>query len=81
MTSLPEQRANSGVQVNLSTSEIKNTRFVLPTANVHESFNRLCGYLTEKSFSLGSQSGNLEHLRDLILPKLLSGELEIAEAA
>jgi len=74
-------RANSGVQVNLSTKEINNTQFLLPTTDVHESFDRLCVRTSEKGFELGRQSEKLENLRDLMLPKLLSGELEAARAA
>ncbi|MDD5052105.1 MAG: restriction endonuclease subunit S [Sulfuricurvum sp.] len=71
------KRANSGVQVNLSTAEIKKTKFVLPPKQVHEEFDKLALSLQEKIFKLEQENETLSTLRDTLLPKLLSGEIEI----
>ena len=70
-------RANSGVQVNLSTKEIKETRFILPAEEVHLSFNKIVGNAQEQIFSLELENESLMNTRDTLLPKLLSGELTL----
>lgn len=70
-------RANSGVQVNLSTKEIKDTNFVLPAKGIHMSYDNIALAIQEKIFSLEAEQETLEHLRDALLPKLLSGEIEL----
>jgi type I restriction enzyme, S subunit len=69
-------RANSGVQVNLSTKEIKDTKFILPSENVHVAFDKIVERAQEKTFSFEAEQEYLASLRDTLLPKLLSGELE-----
>jgi type I restriction enzyme, S subunit len=71
-------RANSGVQVNLSTKEIKETKFVLPDKNVHVEFDKVAVQLQEKIFSLEAEQDYLSELRDSLLPKLLSGEITLS---
>ena len=70
-------RANSGVQVNLSTKEIKDTKFILPSELVHVAFDAIVERAQETIFSLEAEQEFLAELRDLLLPKLLSGELPI----
>ena len=70
-------RANSGVQVNLSTKAIKETKFVLPSEKVHIAFDRLTERLQEQIFSLEAEQEYLADIRDSLLPKLLSGEIEL----
>lgn len=64
-------RANSGVQVNLSTNEILNTKFVLPDEDIHFAYNKIAIELQEEIFVLETQSQTLNCLRDLLLPNLL----------
>lgn len=68
-------RANSGVQVNLSTKEIKETKFILPTENVHIAFDQIVERSREQIFSIEAEQNYLSKIRDVLLPKLLSGEL------
>ena len=70
-------RANSGVQVNLSTKEIKNSKFVLPTAIVHQKFDSVVCPMFEIIFNQLNENKTLIELRDSLLPKLLSGEIEV----
>lgn len=70
-------RANSGVQVNLTSSAIKDTLLLVPSAKVHSCFNTQAKVFLEKCFSLDAESASLTNLRDTLLPKLISGELRL----
>jgi|688.fasta_scaffold291446_1 type I restriction enzyme S subunit len=72
-------RANSGVQVNLSTQEIKNTKFVLPPEKIHQHFNEVTEAIYEKLFILEQQQDSLADLRDSLLPRLISGQLRLPD--
>lgn len=71
-------RANTGVQVNLSTSEIKRSKVILPTCNI---IKRFCDYsesITKSINSLNNQNTKLAELRDALLPKLMAGEIDVS---
>lgn len=70
-------RANSGVQVNLSTKEIKESKLILPHPSVHSRFNSIVEAIYEKSFIIGSENERLTIIRDSLLPKLMSGEIRV----
>ncbi|GAM14265.1 restriction endonuclease subunit S [Mesobacillus selenatarsenatis] len=70
-------RANSGVQVNLTTKEIKDSLIVVPNSSVHKKFDLLVSKLFDKIFLLNHENVILKNLRDSLLPKILSGEIEI----
>ncbi len=72
-------RANSGVQVNLSTKGIKDTLLVVPPKEIHDAFDKQVRAFLEMIFTNDQQSEELASIRDLLLPKLLSGEIELAE--
>lgn len=72
-------RANSGVQVNLSTNEIKSTEFVLPPTDIHSVFNDVVEGLFEKLFVNEQKLDYLSGLRDTLLPRLISGQLRLSE--
>jgi type I restriction enzyme S subunit len=70
-------RANSGVQVNLSTSEIKASKVLLPPKGINIEFDNCVKAFFESIFNNTKENQELTHLRDTLLPKLISGELEI----
>jgi type I restriction enzyme S subunit len=72
-------RANSGVQVNLSTSEIKDSKIVLPSKNINLEFDSIVKGLFESIFNNTKENQHLTNLRDTLLPKLISGELEVSQ--
>lgn len=74
------QRANSGVQVNLSTNEIKNTKFILPKKEIHQKFNEIAETIQEKIFLHEQEQDALSDIRDTLLPQLISGQLRLPEA-
>ena len=74
-------RANSGVQVNLSTAEIKATNILVPSRSVHDIFNVKAISFFEKTFLNDRLNRKLAETRDTLLPKLMSGEICISDAA
>ncbi|MEJ9281370.1 restriction endonuclease subunit S [Ureibacillus thermosphaericus] len=70
-------RANSGVQVNLSTKEIKDSLICLPDQKVHSLFNEITERMFEKSFQVEDENQKLKLIRDTLLPKLMSGEIRV----
>ena len=72
-------RANSGVQVNLSTSEIKLSKVLLPPKEINISFDKIVKPFYDSIFNSINENRELKTLRDTLLPKLISGELEVSE--
>lgn len=60
-------RANSGVQVNLSTKEIKESLLVMPQKEILEKFNCITENIFEEYFNLGKENSFLTSLRDSLL--------------
>lgn len=69
-------RANSGVQVNLSSSEIKDSQTVLPSEEVNNAFSEITLPMFEIIINNQLENHRLAQLRDTLLPKLMSGELD-----
>lgn len=72
-------RANSGVQVNLSATEIKNSKLMIPSTEVNKEFNSLVHPLFEAMIEHDLENLRLGELRDALLPKLMSGELDLSD--
>ena len=70
-------RANSGVQVNLSTKEIKDSLIIVPSEDIHAKYNKIAEMLFEQYFNIGKENETLIQLRDTLLPKLMSGEIRV----
>ncbi|RLL50703.1 restriction endonuclease subunit S [Mariprofundus sp. EBB-1] len=73
------KRANSGVQVNLSTSEIKNSRVIIPNIQTNIEFDKLAKPIFEKIQNNAVQIQSLSKTRDALLPKLMNGHVRIHE--
>ena len=71
-------RANSGVQVNLSSSEIKQSPIMIATDEVNQEFNNLTEPLLAMIMNNDIENQKLADLRDAILPKLMSGEIDVS---
>ncbi|SDB60812.1 type I restriction enzyme, S subunit [Desulfonatronum thiosulfatophilum] len=65
------------VQPNLSLGEIGNTTFLLPPDDVLREFEKVINPIFEKKRSNTLQIRTLEKLRDTLLPKLMSGEVQV----
>ena len=73
------KKANSGVQVNLTSKAIKEQLVIVPSKNYHNKFNMITKPIYLKIFDLEIENEYLTILRDTLLPKLMSGELEIPD--
>lgn len=72
-------QANSGVQVNLSTNEIKSSKLIVGDIQTNRKFNRLVKENYETIFKNSQENETLTQLRDTFLPKLISGEVRLKE--
>ena len=72
-------RANSGVQVNLTTQAIKESLFIIPNKETNTNFDRLVKPFFEKIKYNTNQIQTLQQTRDTLLPKLMSGKLRVEE--
>lgn len=70
-------RANSGVQVNLTTKGICDTLVLVPDDNTLNKFQQVAEPLYEKIFNNNNENETLEQLRDTLLPKLMNGEIDL----
>ena len=67
------------VQANLSLGVIKSTKFILPTKNILSMIDIQLNTIYENINLQNNENENLITLRDTLLSKLISGELEINE--
>ena len=73
------KRANSGVQVNLSSTEIKNSDVVIATKDINSKFDNIVKPFFEQIFINNIENPRLIQLRDTLLPKLMSGEIDVSK--
>lgn len=74
-----QSKANSGVQVNLSTSSIKESEILIPPMELQlEKGNSITDLYLKKEYN-DKQIKSLTKLRDTLLPKLMSGEIRLTE--
>jgi len=67
------------VQPKLNQRNMKSVPMIVPPQTVSEAFGRIVGTLFQKFRANADQGGTLAGLRDTLLPKLLSGEIELPE--
>lgn len=83
MTNLPffinniRSKAHSGVQVNLTTAGICDTKVLIPDKDSLEEFCKNVTPMYEEMFILNNEIEKLEELRDTLLPKLMNGEIDL----
>lgn len=64
----------------VSNGDIENLQIILPTASVIEEFVNVCEPLFKRMSSVLASISTLTNLRDSLLPRLITGQLRIAEA-
>ena len=69
------------VQKYINTTHIKEMNFIIPQAEVMDRFGNIVDPQFNKMREADEENENLVKLRDTLLPKLLSGELRIPDAA
>ena len=73
-------KATGSAQQNLSQRVIAEHRVTIPTHNLVEQFSVFTGNLFEKWIANEHENVTLTQLRDLLLPKLMSGEIRLKDA-
>ncbi len=67
-----------GVQANLSLNELGNIQILMPTLDLLNAFNTFINPHSSQQKELTKENQNLVNLRDTLLPKLLSGEIDVS---
>jgi type I restriction enzyme S subunit len=63
--------------IHLGKNDIDRFSIVIPSANVIRAFNELCQPWYDRVVAARREARNLTELRDLLLPKLVTGELQV----
>lgn len=69
--------AKGAGQQNISADVVKKKEIIVPQTNIMKQFTEVVSKLFEKRLILQSQSLKLREVRDRLLPKLMSGEIEV----
>lgn len=72
-------RANSGVQVNLSSVAIKSSKTVIATEDINIRFSAIVIPMFEQIIQNQLENQHLSILRDTLLPKLMSGAIDVSD--
>ena len=68
---------NGAIFASISKDELLNQIFVIPSEDVEKKFNDIVSAIDKKIGVLDDQIKDLKEARDRLLPKLMSGELEV----
>ena len=77
---LKEEMANraTGVAIpGLNSTEVRNLPIILPDKSILSSFEKISSPITNKILLNALESKNLAQIRDLLLPKLMSGKIRV----
>ncbi|MDE6808231.1 MAG: restriction endonuclease subunit S, partial [Prevotella sp.] len=69
--------ANGATFLEISKGRFRNMKMIVPTNDLLEKFELKCQYIFNLVLTLERQSALLTHQRDLLLPRLMSGKLEV----
>ena len=69
--------ANGAAQQNLSPIRTENVRILIPSDSLIQKFEDIVSPMIAKMLVLNKSNSNLKQARDRLLPKLMSGELEV----
>lgn len=72
-----QNSALGSAQPNISASAIESVRAIIPTADLIEQFGKIVNPMFEKILDNLSENETLKNTRDSLLPKLMSGEIEV----
>ncbi|MEY4482125.1 MAG: hypothetical protein RIQ84_1287 [Pseudomonadota bacterium] len=75
-----ESQSHGSAQANVSGTDLMKFSVVIPPAQVLDKFNQVVGNLIEKILANFEEAKTLTNLRDTLLPRLISGQLRIADA-
>lgn len=66
-------------QQNLSPVLMGELEFVIPPGSILANYSEICEPIVDEILLLNKQSQNLRQTRDLLLPKLISGQVDVSE--
>jgi type I restriction enzyme S subunit len=69
--------ANGSTFLEISKGRFRKMKMIVPSNGVLSQFEDRCGTLFESVYNLEIQNKNLTRQRDLLLPRLMSGKLEV----
>ena len=69
---------SGSVQLNFGPTHLKQIEMVVPPEDVLKKYNELIYPIIKKINSLKSENNKLSKLRDTLLPKLMSGEIDVS---
>jgi len=72
-----KQHANGANVLHLSPDRISEYQFAVPPTGVVSKFAEFASPVIEQMNALENRIGNLRHTRDLLLPRLLSGQISV----
>lgn len=68
---------NGSIFASISKEELLNQKFLIPIDSLVEKFNNIAGHIDKKIDNISEQIRLLTEARDRLLPKLMSGEIEV----
>ena len=71
--------ADGAAQPNMSGSQIENCKIISPPLSVCNHFSSVVGEMLIQTDNLILRNANLRQTRDLLLPKLVAGEIDVSE--
>lgn len=71
--------ADGAAQPNISSSQILGIKCLIPTENILDSFEKVVQSFYDEILTLQAKNQNLKQTRDLLLPRLISGKLNIED--
>jgi type I restriction enzyme S subunit len=80
MQKLKERLSNFSVGTSLQSinqETLKNMKFVLPSSDVLNRFNLIDAHILEQTYNNLLQNYGLSQIRDLLLPKLMTGKIRV----
>ena len=69
--------ANGAAQQNLSTRDLEKKKIIEPSEQLLFNYNKICNDLLNSIIVLNKRNKLLKQTRDLLLPRLISGEIDV----
>lgn len=69
--------ASGAAQPNISASQIENIEILVPKAEIISAFENFINPNLKEAQILKNKNENLKHTRDILLPRLISGEIDV----
>jgi type I restriction enzyme, S subunit len=71
--------AQGAAQQNINVSKVRGAKIIFPPIKMVKTFDSLVGKIMDEIKILSAKNQNLRKTRDLLLPKLISGEIDVSD--